>query len=98
MPVSAIAWLGPRAVLPKTSTPGVKTPSASWRHWKDDRRRTNPFGSRRMISVRQAVYRLKRVPPRRLPEVVGRFAWREARARARRWHIEHNRGELSDAH
>jgi hypothetical protein len=29
--------------------------------------------------------------------VVGRFALRTARARARRWHIEHNRGELSDA-
>ena len=51
-----------------------------------------------MVSVSEAVYRLKRVPPRRLPGVVGRYAWRTARARARRWRIEHNRGELSDAH
>ncbi len=50
-----------------------------------------------MVSVSEAVYRLKRVPPRRLPGVVGRYAWRTARARARRWRIEHNRGELSDA-
>ncbi len=50
-----------------------------------------------VISVGQAVYRLKRVPPRRLPAVVGRYAWRVARNRARRWHIEHNRGELSEA-
>src|SRR5438445_13220897 len=45
----------------------------------------------------QAVYRLKRVPPRRLPGVVGRFALRAARSRARRWHVTRNRGELSDA-
>src|SRR5438105_6061615 len=45
----------------------------------------------------QAVYRLKRVPPCRLPGVVGRFALRAARSRARRWHVKRNRGELSDA-
>jgi hypothetical protein len=50
-----------------------------------------------MVSVSEAVYRLRRVPPRRLPGVVGRYAWRTARARARRWRIEHSRGELSDA-
>jgi hypothetical protein len=49
------------------------------------------------ISVGQAVYRLRRVPPRRLPLLVGRYAWRVARARARRWQIARNRGELSDA-
>ncbi|HEV7662581.1 MAG TPA: heparinase II/III family protein, partial [Chloroflexota bacterium] len=49
-----------------------------------------------MVSVREVVYRLKRVPPRRMPLVVGRYALRTARARARRWRIEHNRGELSD--
>ncbi len=50
-----------------------------------------------MVSVSEAVYRLKRVPPRRLPGVVGRYALRTARARARRWRVEHNRGELSEA-
>jgi hypothetical protein len=50
-----------------------------------------------MVSLSQAVYRLKRVPPRRLPAVLGRYAWRVARTRTRRWHIEHHRGELSDA-
>src|SRR5579859_1747494 len=50
-----------------------------------------------MVSVGEAIYRLRRVPPRRLPGVVGRYAWRQARARARRWRIEHSRGELSDA-
>jgi hypothetical protein len=50
-----------------------------------------------MVSVSEAVYRLKRVPPRRLPGVVGRYAWRTARARARRWTIQRNRGELPDA-
>ena len=49
------------------------------------------------ISVGRAVYRLKRVPPRRLPVLVGRYAWRVARGRARRWQIARNRGELSDA-
>jgi hypothetical protein len=43
------------------------------------------------------VYRLRRVPPRRLPLLVGRYAWRVAQARARRWQIARNRGELSDA-
>ena len=50
-----------------------------------------------MVSVREAVSGLRRVPPRRLPGVVGRYAWRAARTRARRWRIEHNRGELSEA-
>jgi len=50
-----------------------------------------------VVSVSDAVYRLKRVPPRRLPGVVGRYALRTARARARRWRVEHNRGELSEA-
>src|SRR5438552_4134041 len=49
-----------------------------------------------MVSVSEAVYRLRRVPPRRLPGVVGRYALRTARTKARRWRIEHNRGELSD--
>ncbi|MCA1647780.1 MAG: heparinase II/III family protein [Chloroflexi bacterium] len=49
-----------------------------------------------MVTIGEAVYRLKRVPPRHLPGVVGRYAWRTARTRARRWRIEHNRGELSD--
>jgi hypothetical protein len=48
-------------------------------------------------TVSEAVYRLRRVPPRRLPLVVGRYAWRMARARARRWQIQRNPGELSDA-
>src|ERR1700687_1520930 len=50
-----------------------------------------------MVSVSEAVYRLRRVPPRRLPGVVGRYALRTARARARRWRIEHNRGGFSQA-
>jgi hypothetical protein len=50
-----------------------------------------------VASITEVVYRLKRVPPRRLPLVVGRYALRLARARARRWRIEHNRGELSEA-
>src|SRR5258708_2107537 len=50
-----------------------------------------------MVSVEEAVYRLKRVPPRRLPGVIGRYALRAARSRARRWQIQRNRGELSDA-
>jgi hypothetical protein len=49
------------------------------------------------ISVGQAVYRLRRVPPRRLPLLVGRYAWRVAQGRARRWQVARNRGELSDA-
>src|ERR1700687_3776903 len=49
-----------------------------------------------MVTVSEVVYRLRRVPPRRLPGVVGRYALRTARARARRWRIEHHRGELSD--
>ena len=48
-------------------------------------------------TVSEAVYRLRRVPPRRLPLLVGRYAWRIARARARRWRIQRNPGELSDA-
>jgi hypothetical protein len=47
-------------------------------------------------TLNEVVYRLRRVPPRRLPLVVGRYAWRVARARTRRWRIQHNRGELSD--
>ena len=50
-----------------------------------------------MVSMSEAVYRLRRVPPRRLPGVVGRYALRTARTKARRWRIERNRGELSDA-
>ena len=50
-----------------------------------------------VVSVGEAVYRLKRVPPRRLPLVLGRYALRTARARARRWRIERRHGELSDA-
>jgi hypothetical protein len=49
------------------------------------------------VTVSQAVYRLRRVPPRRLPVVVGRYALQMARSRARRWHVRRNRGELSDA-
>src|SRR5438477_2465623 len=49
-----------------------------------------------MVSVSQAVYRLKRVPPRRIAGLVGRYALRSARSRARRWHLQRNRGELSD--
>jgi hypothetical protein len=49
------------------------------------------------VSVGEAVYRLRRVPPRRLVTVVSRYAWRMARGRARRWQIRRNRGELSDA-
>jgi hypothetical protein len=48
------------------------------------------------ITVGQAVYRLRRIPPRRLPTVVGRYALQMARRRARRWHILRHRGELSD--
>ncbi|MGI9146229.1 MAG: heparinase II/III domain-containing protein [Chloroflexota bacterium] len=51
-----------------------------------------------MTTVSEVVYRLRRVPPRRLPVVVGRYAVRVARTRTRRWRIEHNRGELSDGH
>jgi hypothetical protein len=50
-----------------------------------------------MLTVSEVVYRLKRVPPRHMPIVVGRYAMRTARARARRWQIQRNRGELSDA-
>src|ERR1700730_18468620 len=50
-----------------------------------------------MTTVSEVVYRLKRVPPRRMPLVVGRYALRVARARTRRWRIERSRGELSDA-
>jgi len=50
-----------------------------------------------VVTVAQAVYRLRRVPPRRLPVVVGRYAWQIARGRARRWQMVRNRGELSDA-
>jgi hypothetical protein len=49
------------------------------------------------VTVSQAVYRLRRVSPRRLPVVVGRYALQAARARARRWQIRRTRGELSDA-
>lgn len=47
--------------------------------------------------VQDAVVRLRRVPPRRLPIAVGRYAVRAARARARRWRLHLRRGELSDA-
>ncbi|HEY1297693.1 MAG TPA: heparinase II/III family protein, partial [Chloroflexota bacterium] len=49
------------------------------------------------VTVGQAVYRLRRVPPRRLPAVVGRYAVQMARTRARRWQVRRHRGELSDA-
>lgn len=49
-----------------------------------------------MTTLGQIVYRLKRVPPRRLPIVVGRYAVRTARSRARRWQIQRTAGELSD--
>jgi Heparinase II/III-like protein/Heparinase II/III N-terminus len=47
-------------------------------------------------NVEDAVVRLRRVPPRRLPMAVGRYALRAARARANRWRIQRSRGELSD--
>jgi uncharacterized heparinase superfamily protein len=50
-----------------------------------------------MVTLREVVYRLKRVPPRRMPVVFGRYAVRTARARARRWHLHRNRGELPDS-
>jgi uncharacterized heparinase superfamily protein len=50
-----------------------------------------------MMQLEEAVVRLRRVPPRRLPAAVGRYALRLARARARRWRLQHQRGELSDA-
>ncbi len=50
-----------------------------------------------MTTVSEVVYRLKRVPPGRLPGSVGRYALRLARTRTRRWRIERNRGELADA-
>src|SRR6266550_3862757 len=50
-----------------------------------------------VISLQDAVTRLRRVPPRRLPVAVGRLAVRTARARARRWNLKRNRGELSEA-
>jgi heparinase II/III-like protein len=49
------------------------------------------------LSLEDAVYRLRRIPPRRLPALVGRYALRAARHRARRWHFLRTRGELSDA-
>jgi hypothetical protein len=49
------------------------------------------------LTVSQAVYRLRRVPPRRLPLAVGRYALQTARTRARRWQIRRHRGELPDA-
>lgn len=50
-----------------------------------------------MISVQDAVVRLRRTPPRRLAVVVGRYALRTVRTRARRWQLQHQRGELPDA-
>ena len=50
-----------------------------------------------MVSVTEMVYRLRRLPPRRVPGVVGRYAWRVARGRARRWQLQRQRGEISDA-
>lgn len=46
--------------------------------------------------VEDAVVRLRRVPPQRLPSAVGRYALRAARARARRWRLHRRRGELPD--
>ncbi|MDQ6675213.1 MAG: hypothetical protein M3069_31505, partial [Chloroflexota bacterium] len=51
-----------------------------------------------MTTLSEIVYRLKRVPPRRLPGLVGRYALRVARARTRRWRIHRSRGELTDAY
>ncbi|HEY3063331.1 MAG TPA: heparinase II/III family protein [Chloroflexota bacterium] len=48
------------------------------------------------VTVSGALARLRRTPPRRLPGVAGRYALRTARQHARRWHIQRNRGELSD--
>src|SRR6266542_137125 len=50
-----------------------------------------------MISVQDALVRLRRTPPRRLPLVVGRYALRTARTRTRRWQLQRQRGELPDA-
>ena len=50
-----------------------------------------------MVSVSEVVYRLRRMPPRRVAGVVGRYAWRVARSRARRWQLQRQRGEMSDA-
>ncbi|HEX8968951.1 MAG TPA: alginate lyase family protein [Chloroflexota bacterium] len=49
-----------------------------------------------VATVGEVVYRLRHVPPRRLPVAVGRYAWRIARGRARRWRIRRSRGELSE--
>jgi Heparinase II/III-like protein/Heparinase II/III N-terminus len=50
-----------------------------------------------MISVQDALVRLRRTPPRRLPVVVGRYALRTARTRTRRWRLQRHRGELPDS-
>ena len=50
-----------------------------------------------MISVLDALVRLRRTPPRRLPVVVGRYALRTARTRTQRWQVQRHRGELSDS-
>src|SRR5438445_230511 len=44
-----------------------------------------------MVSLSQAVYRLKRVPPRRLPGVLSRYAVRDARTKTRRCYVEPHR-------
>jgi len=49
------------------------------------------------LDVEEAVVRLRRVPPRRLPAAVGRYALRTARSRVRRWRLHQRRGELPDA-
>ena len=49
-----------------------------------------------MVSVSEVMYRLRRLPPRRVPGVVGRYAWRAARGRARRWQLQRHRGEIPD--
>src|SRR5438105_4939862 len=85
MPVCAPGLLRPLAWQPRPGIPGARTPNVSSPRSKGPE----------VVSVGEAVYRLRRVPPRRLPGVVGRYAWRMARARARRWRIEHSRGELS---
>jgi len=48
------------------------------------------------MTVSDALVRLRHTPPRRVPGIIGRFALRTARQRARRWQIQRTRGELSD--
>jgi glycosyltransferase involved in cell wall biosynthesis len=67
------------------------------RHSHNSERQTVRFLAPLGITLTDALSRLRRTPPRRLPVVVGRYALRTARTRARRWHIQRSRGELSDA-